>query len=147
MIEIEHVAHSDAPREEVWKKLSDLQSWHEWGPWKKTTIEGEIRTMVSDRTKLTGQPYVMKERVTALEPTDRFEYDLLSGLPIRNYHAVVTLRDAADGGTDIVWRSTFDPPWPGTGFLWRGAMLKVIRDVSERLAKATSKSSEVQNEV
>ena len=139
MIEIEHTAHSSAPRADVWSKLSDLQSWHEWGPWKKTTVDGDIRTLVSDRTKLTGKPYVMTERVTAMEPLERFEYDLISGLPIKGYHSVVTLSDADGGGTDIRWASSFNAPWPGSGFLWRGAMLKVIRDVSERLARATSK--------
>jgi hypothetical protein len=76
----------------------------------------------------------MTERVTAMEPQERFEYDLLKGLPIKGYHSVVTLSDAADGGTDIRWASTFNSPWPGLGFLWRGAMLKVIREVSEALA-------------
>ena len=136
MIEIEHTAHSDAPRSEVWRKLSDLQGWHEWGPWTKTTLDGDIRTMVSDRKRLTGKPYVMTERVTALVPEERFEYDLLSGLPIKKYHGTVTLSDADGGGTDIHWASHFNPPWPIFGGLWRGAMLKVIRDVSERLAKA-----------
>jgi hypothetical protein len=135
VIEIEHTAHSEKPRSEVWRTLSDLEGWDQWGPWSKTKLDGEIRTMVSDRTRLTGKPYVMRERVTALVPEERFEYDLLSGLPIRNYRATVTLADAGSG-TDIHWQSRFDPPWPGSGFLWRGAMLKVIRDVSERLAKA-----------
>jgi uncharacterized protein YndB with AHSA1/START domain len=134
LIDIEHTAHSDSPRSDVWRKLSDLQNWHEWGPWTKTDVDGDIRTMVSERKRLTGKPYVMTERVTKLEPEERFEYDLLSGLPVRNYHAVVTLTDATDGGTDINWRSSFKSPWPFLGGLWRGAMLKVIRDVSERLA-------------
>ena len=136
MIEIEHTAHSDAPRSEVWRKLSDLEGWHEWGPWTKTELDGDIRTMVSDRKRLTGKPYVMTELVTALVPEERFEYDLLSGLPIKKYHGTVTLSDADGGGTDIHWASHFKPPWPIFGGLWRGAMLKVIRDVSERLAKA-----------
>ena len=136
MIEIEHTAHSDAPRTEVWKRLSNLEAWHEWGPWTKTTLDGEIRTMVSDRKRLTGKPYVMTERVTALVPEERFEYDLLSGLPLKNYHGTVTLTDAEGGGTDIHWQSSFNPPWPIFGGLWRGGMLKVITDVTERLAKA-----------
>jgi uncharacterized membrane protein len=135
LIEIEHTAHSDAPRTEVWGKLSDLQNWHEWGPWTKTTIDGEIRTMVSERKRTTGRPFVMKERVTALVPEERFEYDLLSGLPLRNYHGTVTLSDAEGGGTDINWKSHFNAP-PLLGGLYRGAMQKVIRDVSEALAKA-----------
>ena len=136
MIEIEHTAHSTRPRAEVWAKLADLDSWHEWGPWTKTTTEGDVRKLVSDRKRLTGKPYVMTERVTAMEPEERFEYDLLKGLPIKNYHSVVTLSDAAGGGTDIRWASTFKSPWPGLGFLWRGAMLKVITDVAKALAKA-----------
>jgi hypothetical protein len=97
-------------------------------------VDGDQRKLVSDRKRLTGKPYVMHERVTAMEPEERFEYDLLSGLPIKNYHSVVTLSDADGGGTDIRWASAFNPPFPGSGFLWRGAMLKVITDVSERLA-------------
>lgn len=135
MIEISHTAHSDAPREAVWSKLSDLQNWSDWGPWTETTVDGEFRTLVSDRKRMTGKPYVMKERVTALEPTHRFEYDLLSGLPVKNYHATVELGER-DGGTDITWSARFDPPWPIFGGLWRGAMLKVLRDVSEALARA-----------
>jgi hypothetical protein len=140
VIEVEHTAYSTASRAAVWAVLADLESWHEWGPWTKTTLDGEIRTMTSERKRVTGKPYVMKERVTALVEPECFEYDLLSGLPVRNYHAVVTLSDGGDGdgGTDIHWRSSFDPPWPFFGGLWRGAMLKVIRDVSERLAKAAT---------
>jgi hypothetical protein len=136
MIEIEHTAHSPASRSAVWAKLADLDNWDQWGPWTKTTTEGGIRRLVSDRKRLTGKPYVMTERVTAMEPEERFEYDLLSGLPIKNYHSVVTLTDAADGGTDIHWSSSFNSPWPIFGGLWHGAMLKVITDVSEALAKA-----------
>jgi Polyketide cyclase / dehydrase and lipid transport len=136
VIEIEHTAHSPKPRSEVWAQIADIDNWDQWGPWIKTTHEGEIRKLVSDRKRLNGKPYVMTERVTAMEPEGRFEYDLLSGLPIKNYHSVVTLSDADGGGTDIHWSSTFKSPWPGFGWMWRGAMLKVITDVSERLAKA-----------
>jgi len=136
LIEVEHTAHSERPRAEVWGTLSDLENWHEWGPWKRTELEDDIRTMVSERRKLHGKQYVMKERVTALVPEERFEYDLLSGLPIKNYHGIVTLTDADDGGTDIHWAAKFDPPWRIVGGLWRGAMLKVVSDVSDALAKA-----------
>lgn len=136
MIEVEHTAHSAAPRAEVWKKLADLQNWHTWGPWTRTEVDGDVRRLVSERRRVTGKPYVMTERVTALVPEERFEYDLLSGLPLKNYHSVVTLSDAKGGGTDIHWKSTFNSPWPIFHGVWRNAMLKVIRDVSEALAKA-----------
>jgi Polyketide cyclase / dehydrase and lipid transport len=136
MIEIEHTAHSGAPRSAVWARLADLDNWDQWGPWTETTTEGDVRTLVSERKRLTGKPYAIKERVTAMQPEERLEYDLLSGLPVKNYHAVVTLADAADGGTDITWAAKFDAPWPIFKGLWYGAMLKVLRDVSGRLAKA-----------
>jgi hypothetical protein len=135
MIEIEHTAHSAAPRSAVWARLADLDNWDQWGPWTKTTSHDEVRTLVSERKRLSGKPYVMKERVTVMQPEERFEYDLLSGLPVRNYHATVALADAANGGTDITWSARFDAPWPVFKGLWYGAMLKVLRDVSAALAK------------
>jgi uncharacterized protein YndB with AHSA1/START domain len=134
LIEIEHTAHSTASRSQVWATLADLRGWYAWGPWTKTDLEGDIRTMVSDRKRLNGKPYVMKERVVSLEPEERLEYELLSGLPVRKYRGVVTLTDEGDG-TAIHWRASFKSPWPFLGGLWRGAMLKVISDVSERLAR------------
>jgi uncharacterized protein YndB with AHSA1/START domain len=139
MIEIEHTAHAKAPRSDVWAKLADLDNWDRWGPWTKTTSEGEIRTLVSERKRLTGKPYVMTERVVELVPEERLEYELLAGLPVKNYRAKVALTDA-DGGTDIHWSAQFDPPWPIFKGLWFGAMLKVIRDVSEALARAANKT-------
>lgn len=134
MIEVRHTAHSRAPREVVWALLSDLTTWDTWGPWTETTLDGDIRRLVSERKRINRKPYVMTERVTALEAPDRFEYDLLSGLPVKDYHGVVTLSERADGGTDIDWRSTFKAPYPFMAPIWRGAMQKVVRDVSEALA-------------
>jgi hypothetical protein len=134
MIEVEHTAHAAAGRSQVWNKLAALDDWHEWGPWTKTTSAEGVRTMVSERKRMNGKPYVMKERLTTLQPEELLEYDLLSGLPVRNYHAAVTLSDAEDGGTDIHWAARFDPPWPFFKGLWRDAMQKVLRDVSEDLA-------------
>jgi hypothetical protein len=134
VIEISHTAHSDAPRPAVWGRLADLDNWDQWGPWTKTTSDGDVRTLVSERKRLNGKPYVMKERVTVMEPEERLEYDLLSGLPVRNYHAAVVLSDAG-GGTDITWSARFDAPWPIFKGLWFGAMLRVLRDVSGALAK------------
>jgi Polyketide cyclase / dehydrase and lipid transport len=48
MIEVQHTAHSSAPRSQVWARLADLENWDEWGPWTKTTTEGGVRTLVSN---------------------------------------------------------------------------------------------------
>ena len=39
------------------------------------------------------------------------------------------------GGTDITWRSEFDPKVPLTGGFFRRALGKFIQDTAERLAR------------
>jgi uncharacterized protein YndB with AHSA1/START domain len=135
LIEVHHTAHAAAPRQTVWALLADLEGWHTWGPWKSTTVDQDVRTLVSERRRPNGRRYVMKEQVTALHPPHTMQYMLLSGLPVRNYSAEVTLTEAA-GGTDIHWHARFDPRWPFVAGLARTAMHKVIADVAEALAKA-----------
>jgi hypothetical protein len=77
-----------------------------------------------------------RERVTVLEPPSRFGYELLSGLPIRDYRAEVTLAPAADGGTDIRWRSTFAALIPGTGWMMRRRLGRFIAETAQGLARA-----------
>jgi hypothetical protein len=74
-----------------------------------------------------------REEVTEFEPPSRYGYRLLSGLPVRDYRAQVTLSDAADG-TEIHWHSEFDARFPGTGGLVRRSLQRVVRDVASRLA-------------
>jgi hypothetical protein len=142
MIEISYTAHSDASRDAVWGVIADLTGWQRWGPWVSTELDGDpaaplgaLRTMRSDRKQILGrQPYTLRERITAFEPGERFAYDLLSGLPVRNYHAEVELSDAEAGGTDIRWHARFDPPWPIMQRVWRDALTRVVYDVSTALA-------------
>jgi hypothetical protein len=134
-------AHSAAPREVVWELIADAPGWSRWGAWKESRIEregnpppgglGAIKVLVSE----TRRPVVSTEEVTAFEPPARFGYKLLSGLPLRHYHAAITLTEAAGGGTDIEWRSEFDPKYPLTGGLFRRALGRFIQDTAERLAR------------
>ena len=110
---VEATVRSAAPRDVVWAVLADGRSWHEWGRWQTTELEregdpppdgvGAIRRNV--RRQLT-----IREQVELWEPPSRFGYTLLSGLPLRDYHSVVTLTESgADGRcTNIHWESRFD---------------------------------------
>jgi hypothetical protein len=75
-----------------------------------------------------------REEVVLFEPELRFAYTLLSGIPVRNYRADVTLTDSGDGGTNIHWESKFDVKVPGTAFLFRPFIRRVIGDVAKALA-------------
>ena len=119
---IEAQAHSNAPREAVWRLVADARGWSRWGAWSGTKLEregtpppggvGAIKVLTSE----TRRPVVSREEVTVFEPPSRFGYKLLSsGLPLRDYDASITLDEATGGGTDITWRSQFDPKIPLTG--------------------------------
>ena len=60
-------------------------------------------------------PMKLREEIVVFEPPERMEYTLLSGMPLRDYRAEVTLSPDGDG-TEIDWRSEFDA-LPGVGRL------------------------------
>ncbi len=81
----------------------------------------------------------MFERVTALEP-NRYAYELVSGLPLRNDRAEVTFIPNREGGTDIRWHSTFNAKLPGTGSAIRRRLAAFIRNAAANLSRAAEAS-------
>lgn len=122
----------------VWKVLADVDTWKVWGRWKTAELErpgtpdpagvGAIR-----RFKVGGR--VTREEVVGFEPPARFAYELRSGLPLRHYHAEVTLVPD-DGGTRLEWHSRFDPSLQAR--IWRPLLAWFIRDAANRLVRAAS---------
>ena len=80
-----------------------------------------------------------RERVIERVPEQRFGYELLSGLPLRDYRAAVTLTPVEEG-TRIRWRSSFVAKVPGTGWIYRLTLGRFIRQVAEGLAAHASTS-------
>ncbi len=133
MLELDAEARSSAPPERVWALLADVRTWPEWADFDEAAVEsgagvGGVRSFRHGRTRT-------RERVTAFEPPRRLGYDFLSGLPIRDYHAEVTLTPE-DGGTHLRWHSTFRSKAPGTGWLIRRSLQRFVADTAERLARA-----------
>ena len=134
---VEATVRAAAPREVVWDVLADLRSWEEWGDWQSTGIEregdpppngvGAVRRMVR-------RPLTIREQVELVEPPSRFGYTLLSGLPLRDYHAVVTLTDAGPGCANIHWESRFDARWRALDAAMRSFVRKAIEDVAKKVA-------------
>ncbi len=126
----------------VWDRLADASTWSEWGQWDETGLDregvpapdgvGAIRRFASRRRTTV-------EEVVAFEPPAdghaRFAYELLSGLPLRDYHSEVTL-ETVGGGTRIHWASTFDGAYPVVGAIVRLALARFIPDTARRLARA-----------
>jgi uncharacterized protein YndB with AHSA1/START domain len=132
--EIDVKAHTKAPAERVFALLGDARSWSRWAPFDEAVVEqgegvGEVRRFRTGRV-------TTRERVTVLEPPSRFGYELLSGLPIRDYRAEVTLVPASGGGTEIRWRSKFGAMIPGTGWMMRRRLGRFIAETAQGLARA-----------
>jgi uncharacterized protein YndB with AHSA1/START domain len=134
MLEIDVRTSSAAPPKRLFALLADARTWREWAPFDESDVEsgrgvGEIRRFRKGRVK-------SKERVVALEPPRLFAYEFLSGLPIRDYRAEVTLDPAPDGGTSVRWHSTFRPKVWGTGWAMRWSLERFIAETAEGLARA-----------
>ena len=133
----EATRRADAPRHTVWEVLADLRSWQDWGDWQITEVEREGDPPpygVGTLRRLVQRPLTMHERVELLEPPSRFGYELLSGLPVRDYHSVVTLTDAGPGATNIHWESRFDGRWRVLDAPMRAFMRYVLRTVAGKAA-------------
>ena len=136
---INATAHSTATVDEVWALVADVSTWTEWGRWREATIEqpgtdsrggvGAVRRFRTGRT-------TTRELIVAIEAPRRFSYELLSGLPIRDYRADIALSAAPDGGTDITWCSHFEGIMPGQGGFMRMFLGRFIADCARRVARA-----------
>jgi hypothetical protein len=134
----EATVRSTAPREVVWDVLADVRSWKDWGDWHTTELEreGDPPPDGVGAIRLTARrPLRVREEVEVWEPPGRFGYTLLSGLPLRDYHSVVTLTEAGDGGTNVHWQSRFDVRVPGTNALFRLLVRKTLQDIAAKLAR------------
>jgi predicted ester cyclase/uncharacterized protein YndB with AHSA1/START domain len=132
MPEIDVRASTAAPPEQVWALLADVRTWPGWAGFDEAAVEtgsgvGEVRRFRLGRR-------TSRERVTVLEAPHRFAYELLSGLPIRDYRAEVTLEPRRGGGTEIRWRSSFEPQVPGTGGVIRTRLEGFIARAARALA-------------
>ena len=138
-VEIAHTAHSAAPPAKVFALLGDASTWPNWSQFTHFRLErpgkgspqgvGAIRELKTRISKV-------HEEITGFEPERRVSYRLLSGMPLRNYEAE-TLLTPRDGGTDIMWRSHFEPE--RFAFFWRWLMRRVIAGIAEDLARAAER--------
>ncbi|MEO6467834.1 MAG: SRPBCC family protein [Acidimicrobiia bacterium] len=129
--------HAEATPEVVWRWLADAASWSSWTRLTRTRLErngaptpdgvGAIR----DFGRTGGGS---REEVVVFDPPHHLAYVLLSGLPISNYRADVTLTPEA-GGTRIAWHGEFDQKYPGTAAAMRALIRVVLTDIAKSLAR------------
>lgn len=143
MTQIVHTTtESSAAPAEIFAVLADARRWSAWSAVDHSDLQqpapdGDPDGVGAVRRFVTGR-VTSVERVVAFEPPRRLAYELVSGLPLRDYHAEVTLEPAV-AGTRITWHSTFQPKVPGTGWLYRRILQKFIAQLARDLASAPSR--------
>ena len=129
--------------------MADLKAWKDWGPWDATDVlaegspdpngEGAVRLMRSSQRSM-GRKATLRERVNVFEPPMRFGYTLISGVPLKDYQATITLTEAGEA-TEIVWRLEFEGKLPGVAALSRPTLAKFTADSVERVAREAERRS------
>lgn len=140
---VEHELATTGSPAAVYALLADGSTWPEWSPIGSFELEkpgvgtpeglGAVRIFTTGRVR-------SRERVVAAQPNELFSYVLVSGLALRDYRAVITLRPAA-GGTIIHWRSTFKAKVPGTGWIYQRQLSAFIGRSVNGLAAWASTST------
>ncbi len=125
----------DAPPAQVWRWLADGSSWPSWTPIDRYEAvraagpdgTGEIRIFHNGR-------HTVREEIVEFVPERRLTYTLLAGLALRDYRAEIDLAPTLDGRTQLRWHTTFKVKAPGTGGIYRRALLDATRQFIDGLA-------------
>ncbi len=139
-------ADSSAPIETVWRLLSSVAAWPTWSRHKLARLEregsptpdglGAIRVLGVNPAK---PAKVNREEVVAFDAPNHFGYLLLSGMPLDDYRADVTLTSIPGGGTRITWESRFGTHGV-TGWLWVLVVRWVVKRWSADLARGADRA-------
>ncbi|HZM79642.1 MAG TPA: SRPBCC family protein [Candidatus Limnocylindrales bacterium] len=126
-------ARAHVSPQQVWTVLADTASWADWAPFDEVTVEkgheiGEIRRLRSGRI-------TTRERIVGFEPPRRYVYEIISGLPIRDYVAEVLFSPLAGDGTEVRWQARFRPKIPGTGWVLKRLLQGAVRKGADALVR------------
>ena len=124
MRQIDVHAQAQSSPQQVWTVLADTASWADWAPFDEVAIEqghelGEIRRLRSGRI-------TTRERIVGFDPPRRYVYEIVSGLPIRDYVAEIVLSPSQDG-TQVRWQARFRAKVPGTGWVLKRLLQGVVQ--------------------
>jgi len=140
-------ATTTAPPSTVFALLKDPATWATWSAMDSAEVAtpgpGEPLGVGSVRLHVRGRTRGYDE-IVELVPDRRFSYVHLRPLPVRDYRGDVDLEPVGEG-TRIVWSVQFRPKYPGTGWVWRAGIRRMlasmIAGLAEHAARAPSTGS------
>lgn len=142
-VSCERLSNADAAT--IFELLSDSSTYPRWSAIDAYEMErpgtsaphgiGEVRVFKSKLKAFPLVTFVVREEVVDLVRNRFMAYTLLSGLPMRNYRGETSLEPLDDGGTRIIWQSSFDHR-PVMGWVMKQFMKWVLATLTTALAKA-----------
>ncbi|UMB68913.1 SRPBCC family protein [Mycobacterium paraterrae] len=142
MIEFTLRKTTSAPIEKVFDSLTDHAAIADVSMARRSTLDregvpapngvGAIR-----RIEAVG-PAIVEEIIEYERPT-RYAYKMLSGAPVRDHVGTVTLRPAGSG-TEVEWHLRSTPKIPGSNWLLKPLLKRVIGDLLGGAVKAAERS-------
>ena len=97
----------NATRDKVWKKISNIVGLSEWVlDVKKTVYLSKIKRGIGAIRNITfDDGNQIEEHVVAWENRKYFSYLAVNGLPLRVYHATITIKPQTSKATHVTWQS------------------------------------------
>ncbi len=142
-MQVELAIRIAASPEAVWQVLANHERMPEWMPAREVVRRRPGSTdpngVGAVRTLRLGA-LVVEERITAYKPPERLEYVVIEGAPLRQHRGEVVLSPAADG-TRVGWSVSFRPLIPGTGWLLRSAVRRLLARSLEGLKRRVESGS------
>ena len=136
-LSVEAEGTTRAGPEVVWSLVANANSYAQWGPWNDggyrppsagPSQEGSVQWFRY------GRRTTSVEQILGVDEPRRVAYKVVSGLPVKNYRAEVTLTPTPSGGTLIRWGASWDRTLMGT--LVRRKLASLYPDIVAALAAA-----------
>ena len=98
-----------ASKDKVWKKISNITglSWLE-GQKRTISLSKKKRDVGSIRKIFFENGDIVEEHVVGWKNKEYFSYIAVSGLPLRAYHATISIEQSGRNAVKITWQSYFN---------------------------------------
>jgi uncharacterized protein YndB with AHSA1/START domain len=109
-LQVEAFGSAAAAPETVWALVANSASYAEWGPWEASgdrDLAGKASGDAGTTRWMRYHNTTTVEQILEVDRGRRMVYTVMSGIPVRNYRAEVTLTPT-ETGTDIRWTAQWD---------------------------------------
>jgi hypothetical protein len=126
-------ATSRADAEVIFKHLAVAEAWSQWGAFPSRSRRERAGAPTANGVGAIRAIPPAREQVVEYDPPRHYAYIAVSGLPLKEYRADVTL---VPRGLDtlIRWDATFEPKYAGTGPVIRMFLDRMVRSFARRVA-------------